>query len=172
MYPGRFPKQMANDNKIFRFRWTYIALPVIFLLLSIILTGVFYSKLPAEIAYHFQYDVPDKTMRLSPFIAWMIVPQVFFVILSFTLTRIILLGAKYMLTAETPLASLLPVMGNMMALPQIILFFAMIEIFLYNAYHTGIIPLLIVSVIILMLGGIVLAIYFTRILRRYRRRKV
>jgi hypothetical protein len=102
----------------------------------------------------------------------MIVPQVFFVILSFTLTRIILLGAKYILTAETPLASLLPVMGNMMALPQIILFFAMIEIFLYNAYHTGIIPLWIVSVIILVLGGIVLAIYFTRMLRRYRKRKV
>jgi hypothetical protein len=102
----------------------------------------------------------------------MIVPQVFFVLLSFALTRIILLGARFLSATETPLASLLPVMGNMMALPQMILFFAMIEFFLYNAYHTGIIPLWIVSVIILALGGIVLAIYFTRTIRRFRRRKV
>lgn len=110
-------------------------------------------------------------MHPGPFTAWMIIPQVLFVLLSLALTRIILLGARYVSATETPLASLLPVMGNMMALPQMILFFAMIQIFLYNTYHTGIIPLWIVAVIILILGGIVLAIYFTRIIRRFRRHK-
>jgi hypothetical protein len=147
-------------------------LPLVFFVLSIILIGIFYPRLPAEIAYHFQNNIPDRTMHLGAFIGWMIAPQVLFVILSLALTRIILLGTRYISATETPLSSLLPVMGNMLGLPQMILFFAMVEIFLYNAYHTGIIPLWIVSVIILVLGGIILAIYFTRTIRRFRRRKV
>ena len=161
--------QIVNEK--IRFRWTYIALPLVFFVLTIILTGIFYARLPANIDYHFQDGNPDRTVRLGAFIAWVIVPQVLFVILSLGLTRVILLGARYVSTTETPLASLLPIMGNMLALPQMILFFAMLEIFLYNAYHTGIIPLWIVSVIVLVLGGIILAIYFRRIIRRFRKRK-
>jgi len=142
-----------------------------FFLLTVIVAGIFYPQLPAEVAYHFSGNVPDKVLARGAFIAWMIVPQVFFTILGLALTRIMLIGARYA-PPDTPLVPLLPLMGNMVALPQVILFAAMLQLFLYNAYHTGVIPLWIIALIFLIIGTIILAIYFTRIIRRYHIRKV
>ena len=43
------------------FHWSYIILPVVIFLLSIILIAGFYHRLPSDLAYHFQSDgSPDK----------------------------------------------------------------------------------------------------------------
>jgi len=154
------------------FRWSFIILPVIFLLLSIILAGIFWPQLPAEVAYHFQGNVPDKTITSGALIAWMLIPQLFFVLISFTLTRLVMLGGRYTPPGETPFQALLPLMGNMIALPQAVLFFIMLQIFLYNVYKVSLIPLWITALILLVLGGIVLIVVFTRLIRRYRRRSI
>ena len=57
-------------------------------------------------------------------------------------------------------------MGNMVALPQIILSFAMLDIFSYNAYQTRIMPLWIFALIVMVLGGIVLGVFFFSVIRR------
>jgi hypothetical protein len=152
------------------FRWTYVVLPLVFLLVSLALTGYFYRLLPAEIVYRFQGDVPDKWINRGALIMWMNLPQVFFVMLSVVLVRLILLGARYWTPEETPVNRLLPVMGNMVALPQLVLLFVMLNLFLYNAYHIKLIPVWIIAVIILVLGGIVLGVFFVRTYRRSRRR--
>lgn len=157
------------ENKA-RFRWTFIILPVAFLVLSIVLAAFFYHLLTPTIAYHFRGDVPDRWLSRGAFIGWMIVPQFLFVFLSFLITRVILLGARYWPADTTPLRRLLPVMGNMLALPQIILFIAMLQFFLYNAYHTSLVPLWIIALIILLLGGIVLGVFFFQTIRQIRRR--
>jgi uncharacterized membrane protein len=162
--------QSSTENKV-PFRWTYVILPVAFFLLSLVLTAIFYRLLPSEVAYHFTGGIPDKTMPLAAFVGWMIIPQVFFTILSFTIARLIMLSARYLPAEGTPLKHLLPVMGNMVALPQIILFFAMLQFILYNAYQTRLIPLWIIALIILALGGIVLSVFFIRIIRRSRNGK-
>jgi uncharacterized membrane protein len=168
------PAESANkpnpENKI-AFRWTFIVLPVAFLLLSLILAAIFYSRLPADIAYHFQGDLPDKWIARGAFIAWMIIPQVFFTILSLAVVRIVMLASRYLPAEGSPLPNLLPIMGNMMALPQIVLFFAMLEFFLYNAYQIKMIPLWIVTLIVMILGGVVLCVLFIRTIRRFRRRQ-
>jgi hypothetical protein len=122
-------------------------------------------------AYHFQGDVPDKMISSSAFILWMLIPHVFFVLISIALTRVVMLGARYSPPGETPFQTLLPLMGNMIALPQAVLFFIMLQIFLYNVYKFNLIPLWITALIILFLGGIVLIVVFMRLIRRYRRRK-
>ena len=158
------------ENKI-RFRWTYIALPVALFLLSLILAACFYPLLPVEIAYHFQNDSPDKWLSRGVFIGWMVVPQVFFVIFSIIIVRIVMITSRYLPQPNSPLPNLLPIMGNMIALPQIILFFAMLDFFLYNAYQIKLIPLWIFTLIVLVLGAIILVILFIRTLRRYRHRQ-
>ena len=160
-----------TENKI-PFRWTYIVLPVAFLLLSLVLTAIFYSRLSAEIAYHFQGDTPDRWLGRSAVITWMIIPQALFTILAFIIARVIMLGARYWPPESTPLKKLLPVMGNMLALPQIILFFAMLQFFLYNAYQIKMMPLWIIAVIVMVLGGIILVVFFIRIVREFRSRQV
>ncbi len=157
-----------TESKI-SFRWTYIALPLAFLLLSLIIAAIFYARLPVEIAYHFQGDTPDRWLGRNAFIGWMIIPQFFFALLSFAISRVVLLGARYWPPGSTPLKNLVPVMGNMVVLPQIILFFAMLQFFLYNAYQIEIIPLWIIALVVMVGGIIVLSIFFTRIIRRFRR---
>ena len=160
-----------TENKI-PFRWTYIVLPAAFLLLSLVLTAIFYSRLSAEIAYHFQGDSPDRWLGRGTFITWMIIPQALFTVLAFAIIRVIMLGARYWPPESTPLKKLLPVMGNMLALPQIILFFAMLQFFLYNAYQIKMMPLWIIAVIILILGGAILVVFFIRIVRQFRSQQV
>jgi hypothetical protein len=127
--------------------------------------------LPEEISYRFNGSGADRTVALGAFVAITLIPQAFFTLMALAVTRIVMLGARYAPPGETPLKQLLPIMGNMLALPQIILFFAMLQIFLYNAYQTGIIPLWIIAITVLVAGGIVLVALFIRIIRRFRRRK-
>jgi uncharacterized membrane protein len=168
--PAESANKTTPENKI-AFRWTFIVLPAAFLLLSLILAAIFYSRLPADIAYHFQGDLPDKWLARGAFTAWMIIPQVFFVLLSLAVVRVVMLAARYLPAEGSPLPSLLPLMGNMMALPQIVLFFAMLQFFLYNAYQIKMIPLWIIVLIVMVLGGVVLCVLFVRTIRQFRRRQ-
>ena len=82
-----------------------------------------------------------------------------------------MLGGRYIPENESPLPELLPLMGNMIALPQIVFFTAMLQLIFYNAYNTGIAPLWLPAVIILILGAIVLGFVFARLMRKYRTKK-
>jgi len=165
------PVKKTNPAKKITFRWKYIFLPVVFLFLSVILAAFFYRLLPVEVAYHFQNNVPDKWLGRGAFIAWLVIPQFFFTLLSFIVVRLVLLGSHYWPAEDTPMNKLLPVMGNMVALPQIIFLFAMLDFFLYNAYQIRLIPLWIITLIVMILGGAVLGVFFIRIIRQFRRQQ-
>jgi uncharacterized membrane protein len=161
----------TNPEIKITFRWTYIVLPVVFLFISLIFIVFFYRLLPSDVAYHFQGNSPDKWLSRGAFTAWLFIPQFFFTLLSFVLVRVVLLGARYWPSADTPLNKLLPVMGNMVALPQIILLFAMFDFLIYNTYQIKLIPLWVVTLIVMILGGIVLAVFFIRTISQFRRRQ-
>jgi len=160
-----------TENKI-SFRWTYVILPVALFLLSLILAVCFYPFLPDEIAYHFQNDSPDKWFSRGAYVGWMVVPQILFALLSIIIVRIVMLTARYLPQCSSPLPSLLPLMGNIISLPQIVLIFAMLNFFLYNVYQINLIPLWIFTVVVLVAGAIILVVFFIRTMRRYRRRQV
>ncbi len=168
--PAESVNKTNPENKI-AFRWTYIVLPAVFLLLSLILIAFFYRLLPSDVAYHFQGNSPDRWLSRGAFIAWLFLPQFFFTLLAFAVVRIVLLGARYWPSEDTPLNKLLPVMGNMVALPQIILLFAMLDILLYNTYQIKLIPLWVVTLIVMILGGIILGVFFIRTISQFRRQQ-
>ena len=165
------PATRTNLKNKIAFRWAYIVLPVVFLLLSVILAAVFYRLMPAEVAYHFQNNTPDKWLGRGAFIAWLVIPQFFFALLSFIVVRLVLLGSRYWPAEDTPLTKLLPVMGNMVALAQIIFLFAMLDFFLYNAYQIRLIPLWVITLIVMILGGVILGVFFIRTIRQFRRQQ-
>jgi uncharacterized membrane protein len=168
-FRGRPTINASNQINKITFRWQYIALPLGFFLLSIILAAIFYAQLPAEVVYHFNGSTPDRTVVRGVFLAWMILPNIFFTIFAVFITRIVMFWAKYVPPGETPLDQLLPVMGNIMALPQIVMFVAILQLVLYNIYNTGIMPLWIFASVILAAGAVAMVIIFIRILRRYRK---
>jgi hypothetical protein len=154
-----------------RSRWTHIALPAAILVISIVTAVIFYSRVSPTVAYHFHNGTPDRWMSRGVFLGWMIAPQILFTFLGFSLTRILMLGSKYVSLEETPIARLLPVMGNMVVLPQIILFLAMLEFFLFNVYSIKPVPFWIIAAAILAAGAAVLAILFARIMQQFKRQQ-
>ena len=149
-------------------RWTHIALPVAILVISVVTAVIFYSRVSPTVAYHFHNGTPDRWMSRGVFLGWMIAPQILFTLLGFSLIRILMLGSKYVSLEETPIARLLPVMGNMVVIPQIILFLAMLEFFLFNVYNITPVPFWIVAAAVLAVGAAVLAILFARIMRQFK----
>ncbi len=157
----------ANTGKAISLRWTYIILPLAILLIAIILTAYFYHLLPGEVAYHFEGGSADKWMSRGGIIAWLLIPQFIFTLLALAITwGATRLSARLQSAEDAAVKLILPLMGNMVALPQIILGFAMLDIFSYNAYQIRLIPLWVFAVLVMGAGGIVLILFFLQAIRR------
>ena len=59
------------------------------------------------------------------------------------------------------LDTLLLVMGNMVVLPQLILAFAMLNTFGYNAYQSRLVPLWAVVIVVVIAGAIILGAFLS-----------
>jgi hypothetical protein len=143
------------------FRWRYIALPLLFLLLSIGLTIYFYPKLPDEVAYHFKDGLPDRWLSRGAATAWLVAPQCLLTGLGAAIvTGIIRLGDRFQTTPSKRVETMLLLMGNMVALPQLVLVFAMLAIFSYNSYGVYLMPIWVFALVVMGLGGIILGALF------------
>lgn len=160
------------QNAVLPFRWSYIALPLAMLLLSVVMGAYFYRLLPAEVAYHFQMDgTPDRWLSRGMSLFWLLGPQVFFIFMALGVVwGVMQLGPLLRQWGSTGIAErIIAIMGNMIALPQVIIFFAMLDIFSYNSYGIHIMPIWLFVLIVLGLASVVLlallALIFTRVRR-------
>jgi uncharacterized membrane protein len=164
------PTKETTKSDTRPFRWNYIIAPVVFLVLSIIMTAHFSNRLPNEVAYHFTTNgSPDKWLSRGAALAWAVVPQIFIALLATAITwgttRLGTLFGQAESAWEKP-ERVLAFMGNMMALPQIIILFTMVNIFSYNSYQTQLMSLWIFALIIVVLGSIIIGIFFIKTIRR------
>jgi hypothetical protein len=141
-------------------------LPVVLLVLSAALAALFYGRLPAEVAYHFSGGTADRWAGRGALTFWLMAPQV-----VLTIVGVVISGGAAFLSSRlwpegTPSRVLLLVMGNMVALPQVVLAFAMLDIFLYNVYQIHLIPLWAFVLLVMVVGGVVLGVFFVRALRQ------
>jgi len=162
--------KQTTTNTTLTFHWNYIIAPVVVFILSIILIGYFYQRLPVEVAYHFTSDgSPDRWLSRGTIILWALLPQLLLTLLaaglSWGITRLSS-AFRQPQTIGTKAERVLSLMGNMIALPQAIHFFAMLDIFSYNAFQIHLLPLWVVAVIIMGVGGIVLGVFFIRAIRQ------
>ena len=152
------------------FRWPYIALPVALLVVSAAMVGYFYRLLPAEVAYRFQADgSPDEWLGRSTIVLWTLLPQFLLTLLAGAATwGISRLASAYAQAAPLALSldRVLFAMGNMVAILQLILFFAMLDIFSYNSYQVHILPLWALALIVMAVGAIALGVFFYRTVRQ------
>ncbi len=152
------------------FHWSYILLPAVILLLSIILTVYFYHRLPVEVAYHFKSDgLPDRWLSREAIILWTLLPQLLLTLLAAAFTwGITRLGARFRQPESAVVKSerIILLMGSMIALPQTILCFAMADIFSYNSYRIHLLPLWVFALIVMGVGGIILGIFFLQAIRQ------
>ena len=154
------------------FRWRYAALPLAVLVLTIALVAYFYRLLPEEVAYRFGSDgSPEEWTGRGTIVLWALLPQLLFTLLAIaTAWGVTRLSAtfKQMEGFWINLDIIAVVMGNMIALPQAIIFFAMLDIFSYNSYEFRILPLWVIALIIMALAAVILSIFFIRAMRQVR----
>lgn len=146
-------------------------LPLIFLLLSVMLVAIFYARLPFQVAYHFQSDgSPDRWLIQPRVVLWAILPQLLLTLGATVVTRVVSGLATRFLDPEAALVKpqrIMLFMGNMVAIPQLVLGFAMLDVFSYNSYQTHLRPsVLVFALIVMVVGGIILGVFFIQTIRR------
>ncbi len=163
------PAKETTTVEALTFRWSYIMLPIAILCLSIILVAYFYHLLPTEVAYHFKFDgTPDKWLSREMTMVWVLTPQLLLTLLAAGIAwGITKLGILARQTGGTWVKAegIISLMGNIVALPQLIVGFAMLDIFSYNLYQTHI-PMWLFLLIILGLTitglGLFLAVIISK----------
>jgi len=166
---GKDTPTKAEKTTRLPFRWSYLILPASVLLLAIIIAAFFYSQLPADVAYRFNDDgSPDKWLSRQAISAWLLIPQLCLALLAaaivWGITRLSTLFPQN--ETNLRLERIISLMGNIIGLPQLILCFAMLDIFSYNAYQTHIMPIWIFALIVIGVGSIPLAIFFIQAIRQ------
>ena len=154
------------------FNWRYITPSLSVLVLTVAMVAYFYRLLPAEVGYHFQSDgSPDQWINRTTIVLWSLLPQLFLTIVSGVITWLI---SKLSSTSSdiadvmVRLGRLPLVMGNMVVIPQAVLFFAMLDIFSYNSYQVHILPLWALSLIVMAIGAVILTVVFIQTIRQTR----
>jgi uncharacterized membrane protein len=165
--------QKAATEKGLAFRWTYILLPLAVLLLSVILALYFYPRLPAEVATHFRPDgTPTRLLSQGMSLVWLLAPQLFLTLIAagttWGITKIGLLSQPAADSGIRP-QWILQFMGNAFALPQLILFLVMLDIFSYNSYQVHIMPLWASVFIVVGLATVVFAVLLVMLIAGARR---
>ena len=145
------------------FRWRYITLPLLLLLLSLVFAACSYHLMPAEVAYRFNIDgTPKSSLGLHYYMLLAILPQLLLALVAMAVTwGTSRMGRAFGWAGGTSrLERVLLLMGNMVALPQIVLAFVILDIFSYNVYGTHLLPIWLFTLIIMAIGGIILTVFF------------
>ena len=155
------------------FRWRYIVAPIVILLLFVILSAVFYPRLPAEVGYQFRPDgTAGRLLSREMAMVLMLVPQLFLALLAgfitMGMTRMGILSGQQQVMGLKP-QKILAIVGNLGALPQLILGFTIFDIFSYNAFQIHIMTTW-VAVLVLALSAVVLGAVFVIYVYRARGR--
>ncbi|MBI2830733.1 MAG: DUF1648 domain-containing protein [Chloroflexi bacterium] len=150
------------------FRWSYAALPLAILAIYIIITAVFYPKLPAEIGYRFSDGKPDSFASREAVVAIGLAIQLFFAIVSVALSWGV---TRFRALSQTEGVWISPqrilwFMGNMVAMPQAVLAFAMADIFSYNSFRVHLVPVWVFALIVMGVGGLVIGGIFIMVILR------
>lgn len=165
--------EQANTPKIVSFRWSFVALPLAMLLISIVLAVIFYGRLSPEVAYRFSNGHPVSSASRGALLGWSLGLQLVFTLLSLAMTALVTYAARRMQVIETPLNKMLfAIIGNVVALPQIIIAYAVLDIFLYNIYVKSLPSLWAFALLVMVVGGAILAVLFARAMAQSRKLKL
>jgi hypothetical protein len=141
--------------------------------IAIVIAAICYGKLPQETAYRFSDGEPVSTLNRAALLGWALGLQFVFVLLALGLTFFITSATRRMQLAETPANRMLfTVIGNIVTLPQMIIAYAMLDIFLYNIGGKTLLPLWAFTVLVMFAAGVVLATIFARVIAQSRKLKV
>jgi hypothetical protein len=147
-----------------RFRLSFIILPLTIFVISTALAMAFYGSLPSEVYYRFATDGDPGSSLVAKgvVVAVALGSQVLLVLVAFLLTWSLSRSRFF----NQNLASfwfdptkLFTLMGNMLAIVQIIAAYVLLDIIVYHTQQSHLMPLWLFAVLALLLGSVIIFIY-------------
>jgi hypothetical protein len=132
------------------------------------LSAYFYHLLPAEVAVHFDNGLPDGWLSRPMVLLLALLPQFLLALVALTLAFVTTRFVNRFWSSEGARANpktIVALMGNMVALAQIVFGFAMADIFVYNAYQIHLPPLWVFALVFMVAGGIAIGVVFVRAIK-------
>jgi uncharacterized membrane protein len=158
------------------FRWRYVLLPVVVAVISMAVAAYFYGLLPVDISYRFAADGTGETFTgRTGLVITAVAVQLLLAVLAAGVAHVVARLGNGFLSRDVGrmpvVESVIVVMSNMVVLPQVVLFFAMLDVFSYNAFQHHLVEPWIVALVAMLVGGPVLAILLFRAIRGSRAAK-
>ncbi|UCG54184.1 MAG: DUF1648 domain-containing protein [Dehalococcoidia bacterium] len=144
---------------------------MVILFLMVVLTAVFYPQLSDQVAYRFNLNgSPESWLNRQSVLLLTILPQFTLFIIAIAITWGTMKAGRSIgqIASSLKPERLIMMMGNLVTLPQIIFGFVMLDVFVYNTSNNHIMPIWLFALIIMIAGGIILAIFFIQAFRRTR----
>lgn len=172
--PSRGPAAVASDTRL-PFRWRYIIAPVAVLVVSVVAAAVFFRLLPAQVTYGYGSGSGGRQISRGLLLVVLLSPQFILAFLSAAVAHVVArVGSRFVKDGGTSVGvveSVGTIMSNMVVLPQLVLCYAMIDMFRFNSYGTHLPPLYVFAVIVMLVGGVALGLFFLRALQQARAAK-
>jgi uncharacterized membrane protein len=156
------------------FEWKYITLPLIIFFISVIIAAIFFPQLPEQVAYRFNTDgLAESWMSRLGITAVMVGLQFVIVAMVILVVKAIVSFGK---TIEQTASNFNPdrfmlLIGNIAALPQLVLAVIMYDIFSFNVVEKHVLSLWLIILILVIIGAVILAAFFINALLRARKDK-
>jgi uncharacterized membrane protein len=156
------------------FEWKYITLPLIIFFISVIIAAIFFPQLPEQVAYRFSSEgTAESWMSRIGITATMIGLQFFIIALVILVVRVIVNFGK---AIEQTASNFNPdrfmlLIGNIAALPQLVLAIVMFDIFSFNITEKHVLSIWLIILILAIIGAIILTVFFINALANARRVK-
>jgi uncharacterized membrane protein len=152
--------------------WSYFILPIAVLFISLIVGAIFFGRLPQDVAYRFSGAVIHTRVARSALIALAVCLQLVFTVISVVIVLLATSAVRRMHLTETQVnRTVFILMGNMLVLPMIIVFYGMLGILLYNIYGSVLPALWAFALVVLVAGAVIMAVLFTRAFAQSRKMK-
>jgi hypothetical protein len=158
------------DSGVARFGIKEVSVPLIILLISIVISLVFWPQLPPELAFRFGPSGIPVSYADSLIVAVLCLGFQAFIItggwlIGFTIIRIA--GSLFVMNrANIRTRRIALLVANMVILPQIIVAFIMADIFSFNVSGIHLMPLWTFTIIVMVIGAVAITFVLLRTLRR------
>jgi uncharacterized membrane protein len=147
------------------FEWKYVTLPLIIFIISIIIAAMYFFQLPDEVAYRFTSDgTAESWMGKITITAIMLGVQ--FVIISMVILIVkAIVGFGKAIEQSSPNFNpdrFMLLIGNIAALPQLVLAVVMFDIFSFNLIDKHVLSIWLIILILAISSAVILTAFFIK----------
>jgi hypothetical protein len=167
------PATVPGPAPVLSFRFSYIALPLVIAVTSVLAALVLLPSMPDPVAYRFTTaGLPDSYMARATFIALMAVAQFAVVGAAYLIaSSVVRLGQRASQGQPLPVdpSRVIWLMANMVVLPQVILAFILVDAAVYGANNRHLLTPWLFSLVTLGAGSVAIVALFLSSFRGYRK---